>query len=76
MINAQILASRAIDRARNLREFTVFRPMTDIVFDGEPMPYTMNHVMGMPVELTVPAISQEEAEQRVDAWLRRQRDAV
>jgi hypothetical protein len=40
------------------------------------MPYTMSHVMGMPVELTVPAISQEEAEQRVDAWLRRQRDAV
>jgi hypothetical protein len=76
MINAQVLASRAIDRARNLQEFAVFRPMTDIVFDGEPMPYTMSHVMGMPVELTVPAISQEEAEQRVDAWLRRQRDAA
>ena len=76
MMNAQILASRAIDRARNLQEFAVFRPMSDITFDGEPMPYTMSHVMGMPVELTVPAISQEEAEQRVDAWLRRQRDAV
>jgi hypothetical protein len=76
MMNAQVLASRAIDRAKNLGEFTVFRPMSDIVFDGEPMPYTMSHVMGMPVELTVPAISQEEAEQRVDAWLRRQKDSA
>lgn len=75
MINAQVLASRAIDRAKNLGEYTVFRPMSDMVFDGESMPYTMSHVMGMPVELTVPAISQVEAEQRVDAWLQRQRDA-
>lgn len=76
MINAQVLAGRAIDRARNLQEFAVFRPMPDIVFDGEPMPYTMTHVMGMPVELTVLALTQEEAEQQVDSWLRRQRDAV
>jgi hypothetical protein len=74
MMDAQVLASRAIDRAMNLGEFIVFRPMSDIVFDGEPMPYTMSHVMGMPVELTVPAISQAEAEQRVDDWLRSKRD--
>jgi hypothetical protein len=74
MMNAQVLASRAIDRAKNLGEYIVFRPMTDIVFDGEPMPYTMSHVMGMPVEITVPAISQAEAEQRVDAWLQNKRD--
>lgn len=76
MMNAQILASRAIERAKNLREFTVLRPMSDIVFDGEPMPYTMSHVIGMPVELTVPATSQAEAEQRVDTWLRNQRDSA
>jgi hypothetical protein len=74
MNNVQVLASRAIDRAKNLGEYLVFRPMTDIVFDGEPMPYTMTHVMGMPVEITVPAISQAEAEQRVDDWLRSKRD--
>jgi hypothetical protein len=74
MMNAQVLASRAIDRAKNLGEFTVFRPITDIVFDGEPMPYTMSHVLGMPVEISVPAISQAEAEQRVDAWLQSKRD--
>ncbi len=76
MSNIHILADRAIERAKNLKEFTVFRPMSDITFDGEPMPYTMSHVKGMPVELTVPAISQEEAEQRVDAWLQRQRDSI
>ena len=74
MNNLHILANRAIERAKNLQEFAVFRNMEDIVFDGNPMPYTMSHTMGMPVELTVPAISQTEAEARVDAWLRGQRD--
>jgi hypothetical protein len=73
MDNVSILANRAIDRAKNLQEFLVFRDMSDIVFDGNPIPYTMSHTMGMPVELTVPAISQQEAENRVDAWLKGQR---
>ena len=73
MNNVSVLAARAIDRAKNLQEFLVFRDMSDIVFDGNPMPYTMSHTIGMPVELTVPAISQVEAEQRVDAWLKGQR---
>jgi len=73
MNNLHILANRAIERAKNLQEFAVFRNMEDIVFDGNPMPYTMSHTMGMPVELTVPAFSQAEAETRVDAWLKGQR---
>jgi hypothetical protein len=73
MDNVSILANRAIDRAKNLQEFLVFRDMLDIVFDGNPIPYTMSHTMGMPVELTVPAISQQEAENRVDVWLKGQR---
>jgi hypothetical protein len=73
MKDINILANRAIDRAKNLQEFLVFRDMSDIVFDGTPMPYTMSHTMGEQVEITVPAISQEEAENRVDAWLKGQR---
>ena len=73
MNNASTLAKQAIERAKNLQEFLVFRDMEDLVFDGNPIPYTMNHVMGGPVELSVPAISQAEAESRVDAWLRSQR---
>ena len=72
MNNIHTLASQAIERAKNLQEFSVFRDMEDIVFDGNPLPYTMSHVMGEQVELTVPAISQAEAEQRVDDWLKKQ----
>ena len=73
MNNINILAAEAIDRAKNLQEFAVFREMEDIVFCGAPIPYTLNHVMGEQVEITVPAISQAEAESRVDAWLKGQR---
>jgi hypothetical protein len=74
MNDVSVIANRAIERAKNLQEFLVFRDMADIVFDGNPIPYTMSHTMGGPVELLVPAISQAEAEQRVDTWLRGQRD--
>lgn len=73
MNNATILANQAIERAKNLQEFLVFRDMDELVFDGNPMPYTISHVMGGPVEIMVPAISQEEAEQRVNTWLKGQR---
>ena len=73
MNNPQILANQAIERAKNLQEFAVFRDMEDIVFCGTPIPYTLNHVMGEKVEITVPAISQTEAETRVNAWLHGQR---
>jgi hypothetical protein len=73
MNNLHILASQAIERAKNLQEFAVFRDMEDIVFCGSPLPYTLSHVMGEQVEITVPAISQAEAETRVDAWLKGQR---
>jgi len=74
MKNINMLAAEAIDRAKNLQEFAVFRDMDEIVFCGSPIPYTLNHVMGEQVEITVPAINQAEAETRVDEWLRRQRD--
>jgi len=73
MINAKDQADQLINRAKNLQEFLVFREMEEIIFNGNPIPYTMNHVMGGPVEISVPAISQEEAEQRVDVWLNGQR---
>jgi len=73
MINAKNQADQLINRAKNLQEFLVFREMEEIIFNGNPIPYTMNHAMGSPVEIVVPAMSQEEAEQRVDEWLNGQR---
>jgi hypothetical protein len=72
MSNPHILANQAIERAKNLQEFLVFREMEEIVFNGNPIPYTLNHVLGEKAEITVPAISQEEAEQRVNEWLKGQ----
>jgi hypothetical protein len=76
MNNVKELADSLINRAKNLQEFTVFRDIDSLIFDGEPFPYTINHVMGMPVEITVPALSQEEAEERVNNWLDGQRDSI
>ena len=73
MNKINIIAAKAIERAKNLQEFAVFRDMEEIVFCGAPIPYTLNHVMGEQVEITVPAMSQEEAEQRVNDWLKGQR---
>ena len=73
MNNINTLTAEAIERAKNLQEFAVFRDMEDIVFCGNPLPYTLNHVLGEKAEITVPAISQEEAEHRVDEWLESQR---
>jgi hypothetical protein len=69
MINAKEQADQLINRAKNLQEFLVFREMEEIIFNGNPIPYTMNHAMGGPVEIVVPAMSQKEAEDRVNAWL-------
>jgi hypothetical protein len=76
MFNAKELADNLINRAMNLQEFLVFRDMGEIVFDGNPIPYNINHSMGGPVEITVPAMTQEEAEQRVNKWLSGQRDST
>ena len=73
MTNAKEQADQLINRAKNLQEFLVFREMEEIIFNGNPIPYTMNHAMGGPVEIVVPAVSQEEAEQRVNEWLQGQR---
>jgi hypothetical protein len=74
MDNINILASRAIERAKNLQEFSVFRDIDEVVFDGNPIPYNLTHVMGEQIEITVPAIDQQEAETRVNEWLKGQRE--
>ena len=67
------LTAVAIERAKHLQEFAVFRNMDDIVFSGKPIPYNIQHNIGEMAEITVPAIDQDEAEQRVNEWLDGQR---
>ena len=73
MTNINNLTAVAIERAKHLQEFAVFRNMDDIEFSGKPIPYNVRHNIGELAEITVPAIDQDEAEQRVDQWLDGQR---
>jgi hypothetical protein len=68
MHNLNILAQQVIDRAKNLQEFTVLRDIEQIPFAGE-FRYTVQHRRGEPARIQVHAISQAEAEARVDEWL-------
>lgn len=69
METAKDIADNLFFRMKNLQEFTVFREIDSIPFNGKPIPFTLNHSFGMPVEITVNALTQEEAEQKVNDWL-------
>jgi hypothetical protein len=68
MNDVRVLAERAIYRAQNLQEFTVLRDENDMIFNGT-IRYDIRHRPGTPYRITVPAMSQAEAETRVDEWI-------
>ena len=72
MTDVKQQAEELIYRAMNLQEFTVLRDENDMILNGT-IRYDIHHRPGTPYRITVPAISQTEAEQRVDEWLREQR---
>jgi hypothetical protein len=74
MNNATELAKNAIDRARNMKQFTVMRNENNMVLHGV-IRYDVNHHAGQPYRITVPAISQNEAEQFADDWIAEMRAA-
>ncbi len=66
MTTAKDLTDQLIHRAKNLQEFIVERD-----FDRIPtgvVRYNIQHSVGQPARLFVPALTQEEAEQMVDEW--------
>jgi hypothetical protein len=74
MNDVRVLAERAIYRAQNLQEFTVLRDENDMILNGT-IRYDIRHRPGRPYLITVPAMSQAEAETRVDEWIREMRDS-
>ena len=74
MNDVRVLAERAIYRAQNLQEFTVLRDENDMILDGV-IRYDIAHRPGTPYRITVPAMSQAEAETRVDEWIHEMRSA-
>ena len=67
-------AEELIYRAMNLQEFTVIRDENDMILDGV-IRYDIHHRPGQPYRVTVPAMTQAEAETRVDEWIREMRSA-
>jgi hypothetical protein len=74
MNSVKELAEQAIYRAQNLQEFTVLRDENDMILNGT-IRYDVSHRLGTPYRITVPAMSQDEAEARVDEWINEMRNA-
>ena len=73
-MNVKELAEQVIYRAQNLQEFTVIRDENDMILDGV-IRYDIHHRPGTPYRITVPAMTQAEAEVRVDEWIAEMRSA-
>jgi len=66
MTTAKDLTDQLINRAKNLKEFIVERE-----FDHIPagvVKFNIQHSVGQPARIFVPALTQQEAEQMVDEW--------
>ena len=66
MKTAQQLTENAIYRAKNLQEFVVEREMFEI--PSGVIRYNIQHTSGESARIFVPALTQEEAERKVDNW--------
>lgn len=75
MNDIKVLADRAIYRAQHLQEFEVLRDENDMILNGT-IRYNIRHRVGSPYRITVPALTQAEAESRVDEWIQEMRDAT
>ena len=73
-MNVKELAEQAIYRAQNLQEFEVLRDENDMTLNGT-IRYDIRHRPGTPYRITVPAMTQAEAETRVDEWIHEMRSA-
>ena len=72
-MNVKELAEQVIYRAQNLQEFVVLREENDMILNGV-IRYDIRHRPGTPYRITVPAMSQAEAETRVDEWIAEMRN--
>jgi hypothetical protein len=73
-MNVKELAEQAIYRAQNLQEFIVLRDENNMILNGT-IRYDIRHRPGTPYQITVPAMTQAEAETRVDEWISEMRNA-
>ena len=66
MTTAKDLTDQLINRAMNLQEFVVQREFTHI--PAGVVKFNIQHTVGHPARIFVPALTQDEAETMVDEW--------
>jgi hypothetical protein len=66
MTTAKDLTDQLINRAKNLKEFIVEREFTHI--PAGVVRFDIQHTVGEPARIFVPALTQAEAEGMVDKW--------
>jgi hypothetical protein len=66
MTTAKDLTDQLINRAKNLQEFVVEREFSYI--PTGVIKFSIQHTVGKPARIFVPALTQQEAEQMVDDW--------
>jgi hypothetical protein len=66
MTTAKDLTDQLINRAKNLQEFVVERDIHDL--PAGVIKFSIQHTVGEPARIFVPALTQNEAEQMVDEW--------
>ena len=74
-MNVKEQADQLIYRAMNLQEFTVLREENDMILNGV-VRFDIRHRPGTPYKITVPAMSQAEAEACVDEWISEMRNEL
>jgi hypothetical protein len=66
MTTAKDLTDHLINRAKNLQEFIVERDIHDL--PTGVIKFNVQHTVGEPARIFVPALTQQEAEEMVDEW--------
>ena len=66
MTTAKDLTDQLINRAKNMQEFVVEREFNHI--PAGVVKFNIQHSVGKPARIFVPALTQQEAEQMVDEW--------
>ena len=65
-ITAKELADNLISRAKNMQEFIVERDYN--LIPAGIVKFNIQHTIGKPARIFVPALTQDEAERMVDDW--------
>ena len=65
-VTAKDLTDQLIEKAKNMQEFVVERDWA--LIPAGVVKFDIQHTVGEPARLFVPALTQQEAERKVDDW--------